>query len=65
MRDPARINLILAALREAWLQAPDERLGQFLDNCLTLESDSHYRGKLRNIEDDKWLRLITARFSGK
>ncbi len=65
MRDPARIDQILTALREAWLQVPDERLGQFLDNCLSLESDSQYRGNMRNIEDDKWLRLIIARFSDK
>jgi hypothetical protein len=68
MRDPARIDQILAALREAWLKTPDERLGQFLDNCagdeeLPCELGCYYRGFLRNIEDDKWLNVIKSRFS--
>jgi hypothetical protein len=68
MRDPARIDTILAALREAWLQAPDERLGQFLDNCFYLNNidiahDDWYHKYMFHFEDDKWLNAIKSRFS--
>lgn len=33
MRDPARIDQVLAVIREVWLQFPDERLGQLLVNA--------------------------------
>lgn len=70
MRDPARIDKILAVLRETWLKAPDERLGQFLDNCagcdeLPCELGCYYRGLFRNLEDDKWLEAIKSRFPDK
>lgn len=32
MRDPKRINRILACLEELWNKVPDQRLGQLLDN---------------------------------
>jgi hypothetical protein len=65
MRDPARIDKILAALREAWLKAPDERLGQ-LDNCTDFSRTEDYFRQFRNMEDDKWLNAIKGRkFSGK
>jgi hypothetical protein len=64
MRDPARIDIILAALREAWLQAPDERLGQFLDNCALLDRDEYF-SNFRLLEDDKWLEAIKSRFPKK
>jgi hypothetical protein len=32
-RDPARIDSILAALREVWVKNPDLRLGQLLFNA--------------------------------
>jgi hypothetical protein len=34
MRDPARIDRVLAELRAAWMAAPDLRLGQLLLNAL-------------------------------
>jgi hypothetical protein len=34
MRDPARIDDILAALRAAWIEAPDLRLGQLIVNVV-------------------------------
>ena len=34
MRDPQRIDDVLAALREAWLESPDLRLGQLLINAV-------------------------------
>lgn len=65
MRDPARIDSIIEALREAWKQAPDERLGQLLDNfCVgefDIPRDKWYCSNLRNREDDKWLQAIKAR----
>jgi hypothetical protein len=61
MRDPARIDIILAALREAWLRAPDERLGQFLDNCTDFSRTEDYFRQIRNFEDDKWLEAIKSR----
>lgn len=33
MRDPQRIDDVLAALRGAWLESPDLRLGQLLINA--------------------------------
>ncbi len=33
MRDPARIDRMLEALRQAWLRAPDLRLGQLVVNA--------------------------------
>ena len=34
MRDPARIDDVLAALRAAWAESPDLRLGQLIVNAL-------------------------------
>jgi len=34
MRDPARIDDALAALRTAWAESPDLRLGQLLVNAV-------------------------------
>lgn len=34
MRDPARIDRIIELLRQAWHTAPDQRLGQLVDNVL-------------------------------
>ncbi len=34
MRDPARIEDVLAALRAAWVEAPDLRLGQLIVNAV-------------------------------
>ncbi|HYV39299.1 MAG TPA: hypothetical protein VE988_26660 [Gemmataceae bacterium] len=34
MRDPARIDQVLAAIREVWVDDPDSRLGQLLVNAM-------------------------------
>ena len=34
MRDPARIDDVLAALRAAWQESPDLRLGQLIVNAV-------------------------------
>jgi len=34
MRDPARIDDVLAALRAAWTESPDLRLGQLIVNAV-------------------------------
>jgi len=34
MRDPARIDDVLAALRAAWVASPDLRLGQLIVNAI-------------------------------
>ena len=34
MRDPARIDDVLAALRAAWVESPDLRLGQLIVNAV-------------------------------
>ncbi len=34
MRDPARIDEILSALRAAWQESPDLRLGQLIVNAV-------------------------------
>lgn len=34
MRDPTRIDAMLAALRETWLESPDLRLGQLIVNAV-------------------------------
>lgn len=47
MRDPARIDGVLAALKEAWLAHPDWRLGQLISNVGGRET-------LFALEDDEW-----------
>lgn len=37
MRDPDRIDVVLAAVREAWVDQPDARLTQLLVNALAYE----------------------------
>ena len=34
MRDPARIDGVLAQLRETWMKLPDWRLGQLIFNAI-------------------------------
>lgn len=59
MRDPARIDKILAAVRAAWIKQPDTRLGQLLDN-LTYQPGG---GKIDvfYIEDDNLLERLTRK----
>jgi hypothetical protein len=64
MRDPARIDRILAQLREAWIQVPDWRLGQLILNSLNSFEQRASCPELFAIEDDKLERLIAATSSG-
>lgn len=48
-RDPARIDRVLAAIREAWMLQPDTRLGQLLENAGPPIVELYY------VEDDHWL----------
>jgi hypothetical protein len=47
MRDPERIDRILALIREIWKSSPDLRLTQLIMNALKINNDPYY------IEDDK------------
>ncbi len=37
MRDPKRIDPLLALVRRIWMKSPDLRLGQLIDNCAEYE----------------------------
>ncbi len=48
MRDPKRIERILALIEQAWTQYPDQRLGQLLvNNSSQMETNPFY------YEDDR------------
>lgn len=51
-RDPARIDRVLAAIREAWMLQPDTRLGQLLHNAAHDVGDGV---DVFYVEDDYWL----------
>ncbi len=66
MRDPARIDEMLAALREVWQREPDLRLGQLIfnaarmrdaniDDVFSIEDGTLHKGLIRYLE------LINAR----
>ena len=60
MRDPNRIDPLLAKLGEAWKKYPDQRFGQFLGNFFALcDQDFFYP------EDDAWLAALQAFIDGK
>ncbi len=42
MRDPKRIDLILARIREIWVQSPDLRLGQLILNAMPDDRTAYY-----------------------
>ena len=55
MRDPARIDQVLAAVREVWVEHPDSRLGQLLVNAVRAsEPDSD----LFSVEDSVLVRKL-------
>lgn len=59
MRDPRRIELVTAKLKELWYQYPDMRFGQLL--YLILEDES-FRGKdIFFPEEDIWLKAFEKR----
>ncbi len=59
MRDPARIDVVLAAIREVWLQHPDMRLGQIIASstrkCILCPGIFY-------VEDDELLKKIQDTF---
>lgn len=52
MRDPSRIEPILAALCKAWHNSPDQRLGQFIYNLCREDNDLFFT------EDDEMLKRL-------
>lgn len=42
MKDPKRIEKILAIIREIWYANPDLRLTQLIMNALLMKSDPYY-----------------------
>jgi hypothetical protein len=59
MRDPSRIDDVLAALRAAWVESPDLRLGQLVVNAVRPTQPCL---AVFNVEDDALLRgLISFR----
>lgn len=62
MRDPNRIDRVLAKVRTLWKQVPDWRLGQLLVNLTEVDEGLFY------LEDDKleeriekWLKAINQK----
>ena len=49
MRDPARIDVILAKLAEVWRAHPDLRLGQLVENARRMSGS---RADVFSVEDD-------------
>jgi hypothetical protein len=68
VRDPERIDRILAQIRTYWKTNPDIRLGQLI--CNISRDERGYipaSGKIFNIEDDefeKWLRVVNEHLNG-
>lgn len=57
MRDPKRIDKILAKVREVWKTYPDLRLLQLLHNCLEIDSMPYY------LEDDELLEKLKITYN--
>jgi uncharacterized protein YihD (DUF1040 family) len=53
MRDPKRIDKVLAAVKWYWMAYPDLRLGQVIENARSL---SGFAGDTFNMEEDDLLR---------
>lgn len=60
MRDPNRIDPLLAKLSEAWKKYPDQRFGQFVTNFFGAS-----RQDVWHTEDDAWLVGLQAVIDGK
>lgn len=73
MRDPARISRIIEKLRRAWLNSPDQRLGQLvmntvafaeerrIDDVFYIEDDITERGLDKILDDLRHPKPSTAR----
>lgn len=60
MRDPARIDPMLTALRTAWRAHPDQRLAQLVLNATSTAGAPRDFGGAFNCEDDRLLAELTA-----
>ena len=60
MRDPKRIDPLLAKLGEAWKKCPDQRFGQFVTNFFGMSQQDVW-----HTEDDAWLIGLQAVIDGK
>lgn len=60
MRDPARIDPILAKLRAYWTANPDLRLGQIVLNALRDRRGAVNGANAFNAEDDKFMEGLYA-----
>ena len=59
MRDVNRIKPILNELERIWLDVPDQRFGQLLQNTLsTIAKENNFKD-IFFIEDDKWLKWLS------
>lgn len=56
-RNPDRIPLMLAKIKELWEKAPQLRLGQLLGNCVSKEIQLYY------MEDDVLLEKLEAMYA--
>lgn len=61
-RDPQRITVMLALLRELWEKNPDMRFGQLIGNIYRWETSGSgiEATGLMNIEDDEFQKRMTA-----
>ena len=57
MRDPKRIEPVLAKIRQIWLTYPDLRLGQLLENVFP-DRELYY------VEDDEPLEALRVYYEG-
>ncbi|MDT9000629.1 hypothetical protein RQP53_15245 [Paucibacter sp. APW11] len=57
MREPARIDDVLAAIRLAWVESPDLRLGQLLVNAIRPKEPCP---EVFYVEDDQLLAALQA-----
>lgn len=59
MRDPGRIDRVLAALGALWRDHPEQRLGQMILNLTRNERGETDKQVCWNTDDDELLREIT------
>jgi hypothetical protein len=59
MRDPNRIEPMLAAIHRLWVKHPDWRLGQLLENAKSM-TQVYPEAPMFHVEDDELLAGIKA-----
>lgn len=60
MRDPARIDPVLAAIRTVWTEDPDLRLGQILVIAANLSGREVISPEIFHLEDSELMRGLAA-----